>query len=324
MAHLDFWVAYRVFLFVCILLTWISVGLIFLKREDGRSCCFALLFFLFACLSQGFLLTLRTGQVSILVFALLSLTWFAQKKGALAWSGVFLGLACTLKLFPGLAILAFLAMGRWKTALWAMGIFFSVALFMGLGFGLESWSQFLGQQEREVGIWMHNATNQSLHGIFYGSFSKWLGEPTPWTLKFTTALALFLAFAVLWEIRRQQVEPHHDFLLSVGLSVLISQRAWPHYDVILLLPLFFLCSQALSGSFPWGKWGWAFLFLLLLSHLPNHSLAETLSVGLRPTDASWKLGATVAMGALVWLPDALLVLCLGFRVLGKESTNPKP
>src|ERR1017187_3593516 len=102
---------------------------------------------------------IAVGQLSAAIAVLLALCWMALRNGEDALAGVALGVACTLKLFPGLLGIPLVMGRRFRTVGWALAVYTFVALYMTAGYGLASWREFLAVQPKVADIWMDSIQN---------------------------------------------------------------------------------------------------------------------------------------------------------------------
>jgi hypothetical protein len=189
---------------------------------------------------------LVVGQFSAAIGFLYYVAWRAGRRGDQWLCGVAIGLACTMKLFPGVFGLFFLATRRWRAIAGLALAYLTVAAIMTSRYGLASWPFFLAKQPGIVRFWLGSIQNQSIHGVVLRFFSPVCGPrgaPTPLSTGISTALAFALLGGAAWlTMRRSRTRAAFDvsFALFVTLSVVTSQWAWEHYLVIYVLPTLIL------------------------------------------------------------------------------------
>ncbi len=206
---------------------------------------------------------LRLGQVEILLFLLIALSFLALKRGRDAWAGAALGFATAIKFFPG-ALILFLAWKRkWKAAAWGLGV-----AIVALGASIliagpenfaaytEAWSVYAG------GAFSAFPLNQSFNGFFSRMFRPNVFWPTLRGLELPgLATGLWLGSAAVlgallayFTYRPTDVRsPRFDLELSAAIAALL--LAEPHSQVYafvwLLLPLIVVACRAVS-TYPWS------------------------------------------------------------------------
>lgn len=174
--------------------------------------------------------TLRLGQINLL------LLWLVL-EGMLGWGrarvlgGVLVGLACAIKLTPGIFLVGLVLAGRWRAA--AAGAATVVAsigvawLVLPAGSSESFWSGALLASER-VGD-ASALANQSLHGTFAR-----LAEPG--AVAWWVVPALVLGGSALALARRSFA--HSEPVLAVGLvglaGLMLSPMSWSHHWVFAL------------------------------------------------------------------------------------------
>lgn len=210
------------------------------------------------------------GQISGLIGFLYFVAWIGGRRGDDLLAGAALGVACTLKAFPGLMVLSFVLALRWRAVAAAIAVYLGVAAYMTAGFGVSSWKLFLSQQGPIADMWMCSIQNQSIHGIVLRMFRPVCGPHGPLIREATiisTVLAMLLLGAGVWTVRRL-VRSQRGFdvayALFVVLSMVTSQWTWEHYTIIYLLPVLILAATLRdmwqSGS---HRAGAAAMFLIL-------------------------------------------------------------
>lgn len=206
---------------------------------------------------------LRLGQVEILLFLLIALSFLALKRGRDGWAGVALGFATTIKFFPG-ALILFLAWKRkWKAAAWGLGV---AAVALGASVLIagpqnfvaytEAWSVYAG------GAFSAFPLNQSLNGFFSRLFRPNVFWPTLRGLELpglATGLwlgsAAALGAALAWFTRRLVDVRSLRFDVEFSAAIVVLLLAQPHSQVYtfvwLLLPLIVVGCRAVT-TYPWS------------------------------------------------------------------------
>jgi hypothetical protein len=184
---------------------------------------------------------LGVGQLSGAIAVLFIVAWWATRQGRDVLGGAALGAACTIKLFPGLVVLLFIVLRRWRAVAAALALYAAAAAVATARFGWSAWPLFLARQRAVAEDWLGGIQNQSLHGIILRLFHPACRPPAgplpiATTISVTLALALVVTAAVL--VRRARAGAAFDlaYALFVVLAIVTSQWAWEHYNVILVLP----------------------------------------------------------------------------------------
>jgi alpha-1,2-mannosyltransferase len=180
------------------------------------------------------------------------LAWVCLRREQPLAGGALLGLACTLKLFPGLMLLYLLVTRRWRAAAAAAATWLAVAAYMTAHFGLAAWPEYFAQQPSIANTWMAHVRNGSLHGVVLRLFWPACQARGP-TLPLASALSLVAALAILvalWRATRggaaQAATMDASYAAFSVASVFLNPWVWEHYYVLLLFPL--LVAAALLGD----------------------------------------------------------------------------
>ncbi|HVR61135.1 MAG TPA: glycosyltransferase family 87 protein [Polyangia bacterium] len=182
-------------------------------------------------------------QISEFIALAYVLAWHHLRRDREISAGICIGLACTLKLFPGLMVIYLLLARRWRAVFAAIASYLPVAIIMTTGYGLRSWPQFFLQQGHIADTWIGHIRNASVHGIVLRLLTPTCvaraAPKTAGTLLATLAAVLVLAFA--WWVTRRELRDRQRFDLSFALFTLVSAFLnawiWEHYRVLLILPL---------------------------------------------------------------------------------------
>ncbi len=188
--------------------------------------------------------SLYMGQINslLLLSSLLSL-YFLRKDRPLL-SGFFLALAATVKIFPLILLLAFLAGRKYKALLATLVFTLLLGGLTALICGGEPWRIFFQEvlpEQYSGGSWVRN---QGYHGFFSrllttNEFVGSLGDH-PWAARIlSTLFALATVAAAAFTAVRQPSTPfpHRLDLISALLLVttlLALAKSWEHYGIFLL------------------------------------------------------------------------------------------
>jgi uncharacterized membrane protein len=201
----------------------------------------ALLLGSFIVRQEWFVGHLAMAQISELIAFLLVLAWCALRRKRDTAAGVAVGLACTLKLFPGVAALFLLVTGRRRAFLAALGTYLAVAAVATARFGPSSWWQFLTQQRAIARGWVGKSYNLSLEGLLL----RWahpgaaVAPLEGWVPVVYPFLAAALLAAALWAVRRRGRQPQLldlSFALICCLGPFLNPWVWSHYHALLIAP----------------------------------------------------------------------------------------
>jgi uncharacterized membrane protein len=186
---------------------------------------------------------LHLAQVSEWIAFLYLMSWVFLRRKEETAAGVMMGLACTLKLFPGLMVVFLALTRRWRAAGAAVATYACAALIVTARFGVRSWWDFLALQRPVADEWMGKMLNGSLHGIVLRWFAPACQTVVGVRTVTTTAIILAISVALVWgawwltrsQLRRSEIDL--PFALASLLSVFLNPWVWQHYAVFLMLPI---------------------------------------------------------------------------------------
>lgn len=185
------------------------------------------------------------GQLNGLLLLLLTTAWLASRHERQLLTGICIGAATALKLFPGLLALFFVARRQWKSALAAAASCILLNAFATAVLGTDAIRDYLlvvmPQANRFCDTWPNASLLGFLTRLFDGSF----GQTTPIVVwpQLSRVIWLVLSFgsiAILCRLTaRVQSQPNHDLTFSVWISLMliISPITWDHYFLLAVLPL---------------------------------------------------------------------------------------
>lgn len=186
---------------------------------------------------------LTVGQVSELIAFAYALAWYHLRRGEQVAAGLAIGVASTLKLFPGVMALYLLLTGRRRAFAAACAAWAVVAAIVTARFGLRAWPEFFAQQSDIAGRFVGDVRNGSLLGIVTRLFYPSCGggfRLTPGVAALGTAVSVAALAACAWLTRRaHRAGLPIDLafaLVAIG-SYLVNPWIWEHYYVLLLLPI---------------------------------------------------------------------------------------
>lgn len=205
-------------------------------------------------LSSSVLATqLLQGQLNGVLLLLIILAWLSARHDRAVWSGVFVGLAAAIKLFPGLLILYFLARRQWKGSVVVVATWLMTNVAAAGILGLDAVRDYVVVVMPDVSRFCDTWPNASLLGFLSRLFDGSFGQVTPllhWpvlakTLWVTLSLVL-IGLAAIATFR--SVGADSAFSAWVSLMLLVSPVAWDHYFLLSVLPLAALWHS--RGSYP--------------------------------------------------------------------------
>ncbi len=207
--------------------------------------------------TDGLALHWHLIQVSTHLAFLLALCWYWLRRGQEIPAGIALGMAATIKLFPGVLMLFLLMARRYRAFAAAAGFYLAVALLMTATYGFAVWPMFLKQQSVIANIWIGSVCNASLQGIFLHiktpiCVANPLGDGTVAIVAAAVGILLLaLAARVTYQLtkRARYEDPRLiDVPFSVFslLAVFLNPWIWEHYYLLLIQPAFVLAAAALT------------------------------------------------------------------------------
>lgn len=254
LAPLDPMVMNRVLGVAVILLLAVHVALVYRELAWPRPGLAAGVVFTATLASPWMIDHLAHGQISELIAVLYVLAWSCLRRGHERAAGVFVGAACTLKLFPG-ALLLFLAVTRRFRALGAAVLTYgAVVALVTARFGLRAWVQFFEHQSGIAELFAPHVRNASLNGIVLRLIAPSC-EPLwgPGSAGFLVGAGFCLAALVAACVLARRAPARglgFDlwFALFSVVSFFVNAWVWEHYNVLLLLPLAVAFREALRDG----------------------------------------------------------------------------
>jgi hypothetical protein len=177
------------------------------------------------------------------------LGWLFLRRGQDTRAGVCLGIAATLKLYPGLMLLMLLLGKRWRGFLAGAATWAIVAGTVSLVIGFDCWPLFLAQEKLVTEDWLGSLQNSSLSGlvnqVLFPVCENGQGHPSKLASMLTACGSLMLIATATWLSRNylkrsRSTDPQSidlAFALFAPLSVFLNPFTWEHYYVALVLPL---------------------------------------------------------------------------------------
>jgi hypothetical protein len=151
---------------------------------------------------------LVVGSQGPFVAALIAATWLSVVKSDRGWGGVGLGVATTLKLFPGFLIVVLWLQGKRRTAYGAAATFAGLNV-AGVALGVPFDLTVFGSSE---------AAN-------------------PYNLASTTGFLVGLVLAAYLFTQLKRMDVSQGLAAGTGVMLLLTPVLWSHYLLILLVPV---------------------------------------------------------------------------------------
>jgi alpha-1,2-mannosyltransferase len=251
------------------------------------------------------------GQLSLLVVACVIGCWALLRQGHERLAGLLLGLACLIKLFPGLIILYLLMRRRWRAGSVALGTVAAGGLLtlalVGSGDVIYYFMRMAPEDSAVHGL---SPINVALAGVI-----RRLLTDGPWVNPLVDApllatglvgmIGLSVLIVLLRHIRNMPPTAWNEdraFALVCVAMLLISPITWWHVFPLMLLP-FGLLLQDLHTRPDRRKLGLSLLALALVS-LPDLEIARTLMGMYAPYRVPWFVGLLLALPTiglmLIW------------------------
>jgi hypothetical protein len=202
------------------------------------------------------------AQLNFLLAFLLAIAWTANRRGYRLGSGVIVGLAIAIKLFPGLLLIYFLAARMWRqVAATVISTILAnvVALFL---FGWNAFDTYMREVVPSLEVFRGSWGNASVTGYttrFLQSIGLDYAAPIVALLCQLTIILVIIHCA-----RRAMTQAQHDraFALAIAGMPLASPISWAYYFVLLPLPLLLLW-QRLRSKWMRGLFTASLILLLL-------------------------------------------------------------
>ena len=246
---------------------------------------------------------LWTGQWSVLMGACLLGSWALLRHGREIPAGVLVGIACLVKLVPGVIILYLTFRRRWSAVVAA-----SVTIVLGAIMTLK----IVGLRDCMKFFVTIGPSNLLAYGAFPGNasltgFFRRLLTDGPWVRPLVAApglawfLVVLISLALLctlarYSLARPATAERDDttFALALVAMLLMSPLTWSHSFVILILPFALIVRDRLHGV---GRRPYSFLHVALvfgLFSLPDLEIARTLSAHYSREGPPWYAALVLA------------------------------
>ncbi|QDT99050.1 glycosyltransferase family 87 protein [Gimesia aquarii] len=298
---------------LCLTLYWIVKGL---EIQMTVWSTIALLTLFLACdpLQQS----LIQGQPNLLLTLLIVGAWKAGNSGRPFASGMCLGLATAIKIYPAYLFLYFLVRRDWRAISGGAVSFGLITLLTTAIFGVDTYSDYLTVALPSLADVTNNWSNASLLAFWKRLFEHsantiqpLVNSPTLLQISVWSSWLVMtgLVVASIWKTRAEKFSDR-GYAITITAMLLMTPTTWHHYFILLALPIGLLL--ALSQPHTGKRWVVNLvIFALALSPrvvwaLAIHSQKAGTPQGITP----WENGGMVA---LPW--QSLTVLSYQFYAL---------
>ena len=192
------------------------------------------------------------GQLSGLLSLLVTGIWISARTGRPVWSGVWLGTATALKLFPGFLFIYFALRRQWWTVAAGLISFAALNGVTATILGAGAYATYVEDVLPSVAAYRATWPNASLAGFVCKLFDDpapdlfcWHWRVVPlWSSPTVARIGCLLSAVVVTLITARAVlsartrgESDRAFGVAVTAMLLVSPVAWDHYFLMLVLPL---------------------------------------------------------------------------------------
>ncbi|HEX4460332.1 MAG TPA: glycosyltransferase family 87 protein [Polyangia bacterium] len=275
---------------------------------------------------QFFLVHLDVGQISEFIACWIVATWFFLRRDEDVAAGICLGLACTMKVYPAIIALFFIASGRWRALIASLCTYAAVIVAITIRWGWRVWPHFFRSDKDLVNYWVSSLHNGSLYGILTRAFQPLGGRQPPshsaTALFFVLALALVaFFFACSRHNARRRDDWEIPFAFVAVLAPFLHPVAWEHYAVLWLLPV----AIAITRLGRMTRWrhklvaGSVVFVACYAMSLPMHY--RSLFMRNWPLSPANRLGLRI-YDVANWLPAVLLLALFGVLLVRSDRRSP--
>jgi len=200
---------------------------------------------------------LALGQLNALLAALLLGCWIAYERGHQRASGLLLGLAVSVKLFPALLIGFFLIRKRYRVVAWASASIALTTVATLVALGPLTAQSYVAHGLPATRLWLDHDANRSLIGCAYRllagnrTLAPLLPAPAA-VLPLAAALASAIVAICLTAVARSADE-EAGFALVLAALLLVTPLAWVHYCTLLAWPLWVAVQRIRSAGWATAK-----------------------------------------------------------------------
>jgi alpha-1,2-mannosyltransferase len=234
------------------------------------------------------------GQLNLVLGLFLTAAWYAGRRGATAWAGVWLGLATACKLFPGFLLVYALYRRQFRTVVAGVATTLLATVLTAALLGVGCYRTYVQEVLPGLEVYRGSGGNLSVIGFWAKLFNPTntrdfqrpaseerdtdltsllphdrilppLRSPAlARVLGLVSAAIVLLALA--WAVRPGRRPFNFDlgFSLAMTAMLLVSPITWCHYFLLLLAPLAVLWTRLPAGGAARALF-WASLFALWLN-----------------------------------------------------------
>ncbi|MFK7778785.1 MAG: glycosyltransferase family 87 protein, partial [Gimesia sp.] len=225
---------------LCLILFWIVKGL---KIQMTPWSILAVITLILACdpLQQ----TLIQGQPNLLLTLLIVGAWRAGKSGKPTVSGMCIGLAAAVKIYPAYLFLYFLVRRDWRAIKGGIISFTLITLLTVAVFGIDAYREYLTIVLPSLADITNNWGNASLLAFWERLFSPSTDSvqsliDSPILLQFSLylswALLTLMVVAATLRTRSEQFS-NQAFAITITAMLLMTPTTWHHYFIIMAFPV---------------------------------------------------------------------------------------
>ncbi len=244
-----------------------------------------------------FLAHIILGQWSILISFLIILAWSKLRHNQDIAAGIFLGLAFSIKMFPGALALYLIIKRRWA-GLISMGITFLSSLLLSILIGgpNDTWLYFSKIAPEDTKNYIAYPFNMSVSTIFMRLFSDngWvkslidLSQFVPALIVISSLIILAILIIQMVRLSKKPMGDNSAYSLNILAMLILSPVMWKHMLPVLALPLF--CILFPPGMKPPQRIRNLVFAVLVVLALPDTDIGRYLMSIYAPYRIPWTTG----------------------------------
>lgn len=239
---------------------------------------------------------LRGGQTGAVLSGLVVISWYCIRQGRPVWGGIALGIATSLKVFPGLLLVYFLLRHR-RAMMSAVATIVALNLLTMVFWGAKSYEVWIQTSQflfvKYGGVTMNYSLLGALHRLSEGLGLSLLGGSKVVFSVLSLVTVSVLCWTVIVNRMKDSLTARYDleYSLFVGAMLLLSPIVWFHYFVLLLLPLAVLAKVAMNEKT--SVWSVSLLLAIFLILAVPPPLIDRLLTMIQ--NISWRLSLLVLL-----------------------------
>jgi hypothetical protein len=222
-----------------------SVWLLLSQRCLGYSRLDALTGVTALIISYPFRMHMYQGQLTLILLLLLAVWWVAQREGRFALSGLMVGIATAIKVFPGFLFLYFVVRRQWRAFFTGVAALVILSVITGAILGFNVFQVYLNGVINDTAAIHDMWLNASLTGFWSKLFDAKSGHVIPlWQNAGLARFLIVFSFGLLllalrWKTltAKSKVDDDHIYGLWIIATLLASPVTWDHYFLLLTVPL---------------------------------------------------------------------------------------